>query len=88
MLGVGLSFAAVHIVDLAFATVGLGLSELGVLSAFDWTLKVVEVVDGGDVRGTVPGVVAVLGLAKLMLHAATSNAGVTEVATFVTDLPH
>ena len=44
LLGVGLSFAAVPIVDLALSTLGLGLAGLEVLSAFAWTLMVVEVV--------------------------------------------
>ena len=84
LLGEGLSFATVPIVDLAFTTLGLVLAELAVLSAFAWTLTVIEVVFGGDVRGTLPGVVGGFGFAKLMLVAATSNPGVTEVATFET----
>ena len=75
-------------VGLAFTTLGLGLAELAVLSAFAWTLTVVEVVVGGDGGGTLQGVVAGLGFAKLVLVAANSNPGVTEVATFVTLFPH
>ena len=54
-------------VGLAFTTLGLGLAELAVLSAFAWTLTVVEVVVGGDGGGTLQGVVAGLGFAKLVL---------------------
>ena len=60
LLGVGLSFATVPFVDLAFTTLGLGFSELEVLDAFACTLTVVDVVVGGEVRGTPLGVVAVL----------------------------
>ena len=65
------------IVDLVFATLALGFAELDVLSAFAWTLVVIEVVAGGNVRGALPGVVVVLGFAKLVLVAATNNPGVT-----------
>ena len=51
LLGVGLSFASLPSVVLAFATLGLGFAELEVLDAFAWTLTVVVVV-GGEVRGT------------------------------------
>ena len=44
LLSVGLSFVIVPTVDLAIATLGIGLDELDVLSAFAWTLTVVEVV--------------------------------------------
>ena len=87
LLGVGLSFAIVPIVDFAFTTLEFGLAELVVASAFAWTLTAIEVVVGGDVRGALPGVVAVLGFAKLVLVAGTNNLGVTEVATFVTLFP-
>ena len=49
LLGVGLSFAIVPIVEFAFTTLGLGGAVLEVLSPFAWTLTVVEVVVGGDV---------------------------------------
>ena len=62
-LGVGLSFASLPVVALAFATLGLGFAELEVLGAFAGTLTVVDVVVGGEGRGTLPGVVAVLGFA-------------------------
>ena len=77
LLGVGLSFATVPIVDLAFAILGFGLAELELLSAFAWTLTVVDVVVGVDLRGTLPSVVVVFGFAKLVLVAATNNPGVT-----------
>ena len=82
LLGVGLPVATVP-VGLAFATLALGLAELDVLSAFASALAVVEVAVRGDVRGALPGVVAVLGFAKLVLVAAPNNPGVTEVATLV-----
>ena len=69
LLGVGLSFATVPIVDLVFATLGLGFAVFELLSAFAWTLTVVEVVVGGDGRGTLPRVVAMLCFAKLVLVA-------------------
>ena len=87
LLGVGLSFATLPIVDSVFATLGLDFPELKVLDAFAWTLTVFDVLVGGEVRGTLPGVVAVLGFAKLALVAAINNPGVTEVATFVTLFP-
>ena len=87
LLGVGLSFVTVPNVALAFTTLGPGLIELVVLSAFAWTLTVFDVLIGGEVRGTLAGVVAVLGFAKLALVAAINNPGVTEVATFVTLFP-
>ena len=87
LLGVGLSFATLPIVDLPFGTLGLGFAELAVLGAFPWTLTVFDVVVGGEVRGTLPGVVAVVGFAKLAVVAATNNPGITGVATFVTLLP-
>ena len=62
LLGVGLSFATVPIADLAFATLGLGSAVLDVLSAFAWTLTLVEVVVAGEVRSALPGMVVVLGL--------------------------
>ena len=61
LLGVGLSFASLPVVALGFATLGLGFAELEVLDAF--AAAVVEVVVGGEVRGTPLGVVAVLGFA-------------------------
>ena len=82
-----MSFATVPIVDLVFATLGLVLAELAVLSAFASTLRRVELVAGGDVRDKFPGVVARLGFAKLVVVAAISYRDVTEVATFVTLLP-
>lgn len=85
--GVVLSLADVPIVNLAFATHAFGLAEGDVLSAFADPLTVVEVVVGGDIRRTLPGVVAGLGFAKLVLVAATNNTGVTEVATVVTRFP-
>ena len=60
LLGVGLPFASLPIVALAFATPGLGFAELEVLDAVAWTFTVVVVV-GGEVRGTLFSVVAVLG---------------------------
>ena len=75
------------IVALGFATIGLGFAELELLSAFAATLTVVDVVVGGEVRGTLPGVRAVLGFAKLMLGGTTSNPGFTEVGTFVSLFP-
>ena len=51
LLGVGLSFASLPVVTLAFATSGLGFAELEVLDAFACALTVVVVV-GGEVRGT------------------------------------
>ena len=83
-LYVDLSCSVVPIVDFAFATVGLGVAELEAMSAFAWILKVVGVVFGGDVRGTLPCMVLVLGLAKLMLFAAISNEGVPALATCFT----
>ena len=62
LLGVGLSFASLPVVGLAFTTPGLGFAELAVLDAFAWTFTVVVVV-GGEVRGTLFSVVAVLGFA-------------------------
>ena len=88
VLGVGLSFTIVHFVDLAFPTVVHGFAMLVVLRAFAWTLILVEVVVGGDIRGTVPEVLDELFFAKLVLVAATSNPLGTEVATFVTVFPH
>ena len=79
LLGVGLSFASLPIVALAIATVGLGFAELEVLDAFAGALTVVVVV-GGEVRGTLLSVVAVLVMA-------ISNPGFTEVATFVALFP-
>ena len=61
LLGVGLSFACLPVIGLAFATPRLGFAELAVLDAFAETLSVVDVVVGGEVRGTPLGVVAVLG---------------------------
>ena len=46
LLGVGLSFASLPVVALAFATPGLGFAELEVLAAFAGTLTVVDVVVG------------------------------------------
>ena len=63
LLGVGLSFASLPNVVLAFATLGLGFAELEVLAAFAGTLTVVDVVVGKERRGTPLGVVAVLGFA-------------------------
>ena len=63
LLGVGLSFASLPVVALGFATLGLGFAELEELDAFAETLTVVDVVVGGEVRGTLLLVVAVLGFA-------------------------
>ena len=59
LVGVGLYFGTLPIVDLPFATIGLVFAELGVMSAFAWTHTLVEVVVGTDIRGTLKGVVAV-----------------------------
>ena len=79
LLGVGLSFATVPIVDFEFATRGLGFAERDILGAFAGTRTVVDVVVRGEVRGTLPGVLAVLGFSKIVVVDATSNPGVTEV---------
>ena len=64
LLGVGLFFASLPNVALAFSTLGLGFAELEVLAAFAWTLTVVVVVIVVvEVRGTLLSVVAVLGFA-------------------------
>ena len=63
LLGVDLSFASLPVVALAFATLGLGFAELEVLVVLAEALTVVDVVVGGEVRGTPLGVVAVLGFA-------------------------
>ena len=87
LLGVGLSFAALPIVALAFATLGLGFAELALLGSFAWTCTVFGVVVGAEVRGTLPDVVAVLGFAKLVLVVATNKPVFAEVATFVALFP-
>ena len=87
LLGVGLSFASLPTVALAFATLGLGFAEPEVLDAFAGTLAVVVVVVGGEVRGAFLGVIAVLGFAELVLVVATSNPGFTKLATFVALFP-
>ena len=81
-----MSFPCLPIVDLAFATLGHGFSELDVLGAFAVTFTVVAVVVGGEVRVTLPGMVAVLSFARLVLVVAISNLGV-KVAAFVTLFP-
>ena len=86
LLGVGLSFAYLPNLALAFATLGLGFAELEVLDAFAWTLTVVVVV-GGEVRGTLLVVVAVLDFAYLAFVVAISNPGFTEIVTFVALFP-
>ena len=63
LLGVGLPLASLPVTGLASATLGLGFAELAELDAFAETLTVVDVVVGGEVRGTPLGVVAVLGFA-------------------------
>ena len=63
LLGVGLPFASLPVVALEFATLGLGFAELNVLDAYTAVLTVVDVVVGGEVRGTPLGVVAVVGFA-------------------------
>ena len=63
LVGVGLSFASLPVAAFGFATQGLGFAELNVLDAFTAVLAVVDVVVGGEVRGTPLGVVAVLGCA-------------------------
>ena len=63
LLGVGLPFASLPVVALAFATPGLGFAELEELDGFAETLTVVDVVIGGEVRGALFSVVAVLGFA-------------------------
>ena len=80
LLGVGLFFASLPVIVLAFATPGLGFAELEELDAFAETLTVVDVVIGGEVRGT-------LGFAELVLVVATSDPGFTEVVTFATLFP-
>ena len=47
LLGVGLPFASLPVIGLAFATLGLGFAELEELDAFAETLTVVDVVVGG-----------------------------------------
>ena len=84
LIGVGLSFPTVHIVTLAFTTLGHDVAELDVLRAFAWALTVVEVLVGGDVRGSLPCVLSGLCFAKLERVAATSNHGFIQVATFGT----
>ena len=64
LLGVGLSFASLPVVALAFATPGLGFAELAVLDAVAGAFTVVVAfVVGGEIRGTPFSVVAVLGFA-------------------------
>ena len=46
LLGVGLSFASLPVVALAFATPELGFAELEELDAFAWALSVVDVLGG------------------------------------------
>ena len=84
LLAVGMSFDSLPVVALGFATLGFGFAELVVQGAFAGTLTVVDVVVGGEERGTLRGVVALLGFAKLVLVVAISNPGVAAVATFVT----
>ena len=63
LLGVGLPFASLPVIGLAFTTLGLGFAELEELDAFAETLTVVDVVVGGEVRSTPLGEVAVLSFA-------------------------
>ena len=61
LLGVGLRFASLPIVALAVATLGLGFAELAVLDAVAEAFTVVVAfVVGGEIRGTLFSVVAVL----------------------------
>ena len=86
LLGVGLSVAFLPVVAFAFVTLGLGFAELEILATFAETLTVVVFV-GGEVRGTLASVVALLGFAKLVLVVDTSNPGFAEGATFVAIFP-
>ena len=79
LLGVGLSFTTVPIVDLAFATLGVVFAELDVMNAFAWR-DVVEADLGGDIRATLPGLVAGLGLMKLVL---VSLAAISALRSFL-----
>ena len=64
LLGVGLSFASLPVVALACATPGLGFAELAVLDAVAGAFTVVVAfVVGGEIRGMLCSVVAVLGFA-------------------------
>ena len=54
LAGVGVSFAAVPIVELVYATLGFAFAEIVVLRAFD-VLTVVRAVVGGGPRGSLPG---------------------------------
>ena len=63
LLGVGLPFASLPVVTLAFATPGLGFAELEELDGFAETLTVINVVIGGEVRCMPLGEVAVLSFA-------------------------
>ena len=63
LLGVGLPFASLPVIGLAFPTPGLSFAELEVLDAFAETLTVVDAVIGGEVRGMPLGEVAVLSFA-------------------------
>ena len=87
LLGVGWSFASLPTVALAFPTLGLGFAELELLDAFAVALTVVTVVVGGEVRGTLLDVVAVLDFVELVLVAATNNPGFAEAATFAALFP-
>ena len=86
-LGVGLSFASLPTVALAFTTLGLGFAELELLDAFAGALTVVDVVVGGEIRGTLLDVVVVLDFVKLVLVAATNNPDFAEAATFAALFP-
>ena len=83
LVGVGVAFATVPFVELAFAALGDAFAEAGALQDFAVLTMLCELVVVGKLRGVLTG--GVVGFA--VLGAATSNPGVTEGPTCVSVFP-